>query len=131
MAQKLEYRKWPMVPGARKKSQIACNPKARISLWLGRGCSVISLKEIISVPASLCGKPAGRLREGISRRELRRNLPFLHGDSAYEVGKYTLGGEGGQVMNQGKYIVIWKKQGGEWKLYRDIWNTSMPAPGSK
>ncbi len=52
-----------------------------------------------------------------------------HGNSAYEVGKYTLSGAGGQVMDQGKYIVIWKKEGGEWKLYRDIWNTSMPALG--
>jgi hypothetical protein len=45
----------------------------------GAGCSVISLKKFFSVPASLCGKPAGRLGEGISRREFRRNLPFLPG----------------------------------------------------
>ena len=51
-----------------------------------------------------------------------------HGTSAYEVGKYTLSGTEGQVMDQGKYVVIWKKQGGDWKLHRDIWNTSMPAP---
>ena len=54
-----------------------------------------------------------------------------HGNAAYEVGKYTLSGAGGQVMDQGKYVVIWKKEGGEWKLHRDIWNTSMPVPGNK
>ena len=26
-----------------------------------------------------------------------------------------------------KYVVVWKKQGGAWKLYRDIWN-AMPSP---
>lgn len=26
-----------------------------------------------------------------------------------------------------KYVVVWKKQGGSWKLYRDIWN-SLPSP---
>lgn len=28
-----------------------------------------------------------------------------------------------------KYLVVWKKQGGTWQLYRDIWN-NMPAPGA-
>jgi uncharacterized protein (TIGR02246 family) len=49
-----------------------------------------------------------------------------HGDTAHEVGRYTLGA-GGQVLDQGKYIVIWKRQGGQWKLHRDIWNSSLPA----
>ena len=48
-------------------------------------------------------------------------------DAAVEVGKYTLGGEDGQVLDQGKYIVIWKQEDGQWKLHRDIFNTSIPA----
>jgi uncharacterized protein (TIGR02246 family) len=54
-----------------------------------------------------------------------------HGDTAHELGKYTfmIPQTGGQsVTDQGKYLVVWKKQGGSWKLVRDIWNTSMPAP---
>jgi uncharacterized protein (TIGR02246 family) len=52
-----------------------------------------------------------------------------HGDTAIEVSKYTLKGEGGQVLDKGKYIVIWKQEEGQWKLHRDIFNSSMPAPG--
>lgn len=52
------------------------------------------------------------------------------GDAAYEIGRYTLEGEGGQAFDQGKYLVIWKNQAGEWKLHRDIFNTSLPASGS-
>ena len=48
------------------------------------------------------------------------------GDTAYEVGKYTLSGDSGKVNDGGKYIVIWRKVGGQWKLYRDIFNTNMP-----
>ncbi|MDA2935246.1 SgcJ/EcaC family oxidoreductase [Acidobacteria bacterium AH-259-D05] len=48
-----------------------------------------------------------------------------HGDTAIEVGRYTLSGEGGEVMDQGKYVVIWKQVEGQWKLHRDIWNTSV------
>jgi len=47
-----------------------------------------------------------------------------HGDTAIEVGRYTLGAADGEVADEGKYVVIWKKQAGTWKLHRDIWNTS-------
>ena len=50
-----------------------------------------------------------------------------YGDTASEVGRYTLEGDGGQVLDQGKFIVIWKQEAGQWKLHRDIINTSMPA----
>ena len=49
------------------------------------------------------------------------------GDTAWEVGEYTLFTEGEQVADSGKYIVIWKMVSGQWKLHRDIWNTSMPS----
>jgi uncharacterized protein (TIGR02246 family) len=52
-----------------------------------------------------------------------------HGDTAIEVSTFTLQGEGGQVLDKGKYIVIWKREEGQWKLHRDIFNSSMPAPG--
>jgi uncharacterized protein (TIGR02246 family) len=51
-----------------------------------------------------------------------------HGDTAIEVSKYTLQGDEGQVLDTGKYIVIWKQQDGDWKLHRDIFNSSMPPP---
>jgi len=50
------------------------------------------------------------------------------GDTAYEVGKYTVPGEDGKVLDKGDYIVIWKRQDGQWKLHRDIWTTNTPAP---
>lgn len=49
------------------------------------------------------------------------------GEVAYELGKYTLFAEADQMLDQGKYIVIWKQVEGVWKLHRDIWNTSVPA----
>ena len=54
-----------------------------------------------------------------------------HGDTAYEVGKYILLKKDNQVFDQGKYIVIWKQEAGQWKLHRDIWNSSLPIPGQK
>jgi uncharacterized protein (TIGR02246 family) len=51
-----------------------------------------------------------------------------HGNTAIEISTYTLQGEGDQVLDQGKYVVIWKQEHGQWKLHRDIFNSSIPAP---
>ena len=50
------------------------------------------------------------------------------GDTAYEVGKYELRGEGNKVLDHGKYVVVWKRAQGQWRLHRDIWNSNLPAP---
>lgn len=51
------------------------------------------------------------------------------GNTAFEVGKFTLRDAEGQVIDTGKYVVIWKHESGHWKLHRDIFNSSRPAPG--
>jgi len=50
-----------------------------------------------------------------------------HGETVYEVGKYTLRGTAGELLDQGKYLVVWKREKGRWRLHRDIWNSSRPA----
>lgn len=50
-----------------------------------------------------------------------------HGDTAHEVGTYQMFAADGKVVDTGKYIVVWKREGGQWKLHRDIWNSDMPA----
>jgi uncharacterized protein (TIGR02246 family) len=69
----------------------------------------------------------GAMGMGIKSAHLETVELEDHGDTALEVGKYSLGGEGGQTLDQGKYVVVWKTEGGEWKLHRDIWTSSMPA----
>lgn len=47
------------------------------------------------------------------------------GDTAIETGRYTLAASDGEILDHGKYLVVWKNEGG-WKLHRDIWNSSDP-----
>ena len=71
--------------------------------------------------AALAGAPpVGKLTTG----EIE-----AHGDTAHEVGTYQLSSADGKVAESGKYIVIWKREGGQWKLHRDIWNSDLPAGG--
>jgi ketosteroid isomerase-like protein len=52
------------------------------------------------------------------------------GDLAIEDGTWTWQGPGpqGEVRDEGKYLVVWVKRGGEWKMLRDIFNGDRPAP---
>jgi uncharacterized protein (TIGR02246 family) len=68
----------------------------------------------------------GAMGMGIRTAKLETVELEAHGETAVEVGKYTLGGDEGQTLDQGKYVVVWKNDGGTWKLHRDIWTTSMP-----
>ena len=43
------------------------------------------------------------------------------GDLAVETGIVRLVARGGAVT-LGRYVVVWKREGGAWKLHRDIWN---------
>jgi len=71
----------------------------------------------------------GVIDSGVKDATLTTLEVEAHDDTAYEVGKYSMKGEDGEVLDTGKYLVIWKREDGQWKLHRDIWNTSMPAPG--
>ena len=70
-----------MISGSRKKSHLACNHEAQISLKRWRRVSEIDSNLYFLVAATLCGKEAEDLWQGISRRCLRRNLSFLPGPS--------------------------------------------------
>ncbi len=44
---------------------------------------------------------------------------------AYDYGIYegeTLRANGSTISWKGKYVIVWKKIDGEWKIYLDIWN---------
>ncbi len=47
----------------------------------------------------------------------------LSSDAAREIGTFSLRTKGSQPQEiTGKYVVVWEKVGGDWKLATDIWN---------
>jgi ketosteroid isomerase-like protein len=63
---------------------------------------------------------------GINAFELNLEEVDSAGDMAYETGNYVMKMKDGTLADRGKYVVIWKKVNGEWKLHRDIWTTNLP-----
>jgi uncharacterized protein (TIGR02246 family) len=51
----------------------------------------------------------------------------VQGDTAVQVGKFTILGAGDSLVDHGKYIVIWKREAGAWKWHRDIFNSSVAS----
>jgi ketosteroid isomerase-like protein len=62
-------------------------------------------------------------------KDLKLNTTDLtgSGDLLAETGTYEVIGHDNQSLDKGKYVVVWKKENGAWKIYRDIFNTNMPA----
>ena len=68
----------------------------------------------------------GGYESGVKRAKLETIDAEMAGTQVIETGRYTLYGANDAQLDAGKYIVIWKQEGGQWKLHRDIWNTSTP-----
>ena len=49
------------------------------------------------------------------------------GDTAVEVGRVVMRGGDDEILDDGKFIVIWKKENDGWRLHRDIVNSSLPS----
>lgn len=69
---------------------------------------------------------SGIMKSGISRVDLiiidvwgTENFLAEEGEVSFFVGDTE--------VDQGKYIVLWKKEEGKWKMFRDISNSNLPA----
>ena len=65
----------------------------------------------------------GAMTAGMAGLQLETDEIEAKGDTAFEVGRYKTFSPTGEQIEQGKYIVVWKKVGGTWFLHRDIWNS--------
>lgn len=67
------------------------------------------------------------LPEGVSttyHKVMPHEIQIL-GDFAHDHGVYegkTKRADGTESSWKGKYVIVWKKQNGQWKMYLDIWN---------
>jgi len=69
----------------------------------------------------------GAMDMGIRGGTLRTVDIEVHGTTVNELGSYTLKDINGNKLDVGKYVVIWKKERGKWKLHWDIFNSNNPA----
>lgn len=65
------------------------------------------------------------IRMGV--KEMTFSTTDISGNSTLiiETGNYEMKDKNKSLLDRGKYVVIWEKRNGEWKLYRDIGCTSL------
>lgn len=71
------------------------------------------------------------LKYGI--KEFKDETTALYGneDNLIEEGNFFMGDGKGKTIDKGKYITVWRKEYGTWKIYSDIWNTRIPSTPAK
>ena len=79
--------------------------------------------DIITGKEGIAAFWSGAMKMGIKKAELNSMELDAHGDTAVEIGRATLYSEGGEVIDDPKFLVVWKRENGAWKLHRDIWNS--------
>lgn len=49
-----------------------------------------------------------------------------HGDAASRVGRATLSAADGTTLDEVKFVELWTREDGEWRISHDIWNSNRP-----
>lgn len=69
------------------------------------------------------------INQGISKLDIETKEIESFGDMAYEAGEYELFVGDGTSIDNGNYITLWKRNGNEWRIYRDLISSSRSPEG--
>lgn len=106
---------------------VAADAKAVGKMYTARARLMPPNADFFKGTKAITGFWQGALDMGIRGVVLKTAEVEQLGSTAIEVGTYALTGGDGSTLDKGKYLVVWKKDGGVWKLHHDIFNSSMAA----
>ena len=101
-----------------------CDADALATLYTSNGQLLPPQSDFVTGPEAIRSFWQSVFEVGLKEARLATVELEGLGDTAIEVGKYTLLAAQGEVADVGKYVVIWKQDDGAWKLHRDVWNSS-------
>lgn len=68
---------------------------------------------------------------GLVRAEVPAVVAYgIFGDDAWGAGPYRFYDANGNLVAEGKYVVLYRRVDGAWRIVRHIWNNDHPAPGA-
>jgi uncharacterized protein (TIGR02246 family) len=100
--------------------------KAVAAIYTANGQVLAAGSEPVTGTADITKLIQALLDEGAATIELTTLEIFGQGHYATEVGRYLIKDKAGKAVDHGKYVELWRLEGGAWKLHRDIFNTSVP-----
>lgn len=81
--------------------------------------------------AAIISAISGIFKSGITGIKLTTKEIWGNENTITEEGGFELNIKDGTVVEKGKYLVLWKKEDGKWKLHRDEFNSNMPLTPAK
>ncbi len=109
-------------------AELAAGNAAGITQMYGKGAKLMPQHTGILKGKEIAAFWQGAIDKGIRGAKLKTlEVEVFSGKTAIEVGTYILTGAERAVLDEGKYVVIWKKDGKAWKIHRDILNSNRPA----
>ena len=85
--------------------------------------------ETVKGQNDIAGTWGSFIRMGVKGVKLTTDDVSGAGDVIAESGSYDILGAVNNSLDKGKYVVVWKKEGDDWKMHRDIWNSNQAPPG--
>ncbi|UCC49756.1 MAG: DUF3225 domain-containing protein [Gemmatimonadota bacterium] len=82
--------------------------------------------DVVAGTAAIQGFWQMVMEAGVAQAQLTTEEAEGFDGTAFEVGGYSLYDSDGNMIDEGKYVVIWKRTEDGWRLHRDIWNSSVP-----
>jgi len=97
-----------------------------INSYTGDACIYVTNMPKMCGPQAITAFFNGAFKMGIRNLKLTTDEVTGGKEAVVETGGYELFADKNQLLDKGKYIVIWKEENGQWKMHRDIWNSDTP-----
>ena len=84
---------------------------------------------VVAIKAAIANEIAGAKKNGVTLAQGTLDEINIVGDMAWHSGSYVVKDKAGKAVDAGKYLEVWEKKGGKWRMVRDMWNSDA-APGA-
>ncbi len=101
------------------------NPDALASLYTQTGQLLPPNENRVSGRDAIHEYMAGLMSAGIDGIEISTVDLYISDDTATEINAYVVRA-GGEVVDSGNSTVFWVKNGDDWLIHRDMWNSERP-----
>jgi ketosteroid isomerase-like protein len=98
------------------------------SAYSKEGALMLSNRPTVSGQENITRAWGDIINAGVSKMTLTTLDVWGNEEYITEEGLISIETKDGTLLDKGKYLVLWKKEDGKWKLHRDISNSDLPLP---
>lgn len=81
---------------------------------------------IVAIKEAVAKEIAGAKKAGVTLA-VGTDEVGVAGDMAWHAGTYVVKDKGGKTVDAGKFLEVWERKGGKWRIVRDMWNSDAAA----